>query len=736
MVVHAPTKPEHDRRVAAVEAAFRRHNVRVNPDKCVRGARSLQFLGYIVSRSGIQIDPQRIAPLIEGPVPSNARELQAFLGSVSYHARFVPGFSTLVEPLRVAVRADPFVWTDDLSSLVQEVQRAIASAPALSAFDPSRRTILTCDASDVGCGARLSQSTNDGLEEVVSYASKTFSQAEQKYSVVEKEALGCVWAVEKWRPYLWGRRFTIRTDHQALCSIYGLKGSNRVGRRVARWEARLSEYSFEIEYLPSARNLVADGLSRLPLPVTDWDDDDSLLIAHLTIPAAISEAEMCAASAADPTLSAVRDRVAGSWPRSAKDVDAATAPFFAVRQELSCKDSLLFRGERLVVPTALRAQVISNAHEAHQGLVRTKQRLRGKFWWPGMEREAQTMLQSCVLCSAHEAHVKPCRPPLQPIPLPVGVWRKVMVDLIGPLQGPAHERFGIVLVDMYSRWPEVAFCANVTADTLISFLRTLFSREGVPEELVSDNGPQFRSAALQDFLRRLGVRHIFSSTYSPQTCGMVERFNRTVKDAILAADMLRQPRALHVQVFLSSYRATVHPATGLSPFRAMRGREMRTVLDIVPVPEVSGEVGQQVADRARNYQAGYKQRYDARRSGKFPSWKRGDRVRVRNPRTGKVTGEPAVSIQKQTGPVSFRLEDGQRVHARRLFPAPVSGSQDEVVEPFLWPGEDEGRPMVRAEGQQRDPSTPRRGTPPPAPAVPVIPRRSQRTPRPPVRFSP
>ena len=101
---------------------------------------------------------------------------------------------------------------------------------------------------------------------MVSYASKAFSAAGKNYSTVEKEALGCVWAVEKWRVYLCGRRFTLRTDHQALCAIYGPKGSNRVGRRVARWEARMAEYAFDVQYIRSATNLVADGLSRLLLP--------------------------------------------------------------------------------------------------------------------------------------------------------------------------------------------------------------------------------------------------------------------------------------------------------------------------------------------------------------------------------------------------------------------------------------------------------------------------------------
>ena len=390
-----------------------------------------------------------------------------------------------------------------------------------------------------------------------------------------------------------------------------------------------------------------------------------------------------------------------------------------------------------MVPSELRSRVMANAHESHQGLVRTKQRLRDRFWWPGMDSEVHEMLRDCAHCSTHEGHTKLCRPPLHPIPLPAGPWRKVMIDLIGPLPGPPQERYGIVLVDMYSRWPEVAFCGDVTAATVIAFLRSLFAREGAPEELVSDNGPQFRSAELADFLKTVGVRQVFSSPYSPQTCGMVERLNRTVKGAILSAGMMRQPRGPHVQAFLQTYRSTTHPATGVSPFRAMRGREMRTALDVLPLPAA---LDSQLEAQAHKYQQGYRVKYDARRAGAAPTWSVGDRVRVRGPRTGTVTGEPAVLIARKTGPVSYRLADGRRVHARRLAAAPVAESTTEA-DPSSWPAGVEGDESTEVASPQ---STPRRLVQPPSPPeraqtpqspVPA-PRRSLRTPRPPVRFSP
>ncbi|KAF0287848.1 uncharacterized protein FJT64_013773 [Amphibalanus amphitrite] len=204
-------------------------------------------------------------------------------------------------------------------------------------------------------------------------------------------------------------------------------------------------------------------------------------------PSAISEEELSDASAADECLSVVRGYVSGQWPRQ-RDVDPRAAGFFQVRDELSVHGQLLLRGDRLVVPAALRERVLTNAHAGHQGVVRTKQRLRERFWWPRLDRQVRDLLKSCEVCSQHDGHVRRERPPLQPIPLPDGPWQRLMVDVIGPMRGPSSERYGIVLVDMYSRWPEVALCQDATADSICQFLETVFAREDGAEHVLPGGG--------------------------------------------------------------------------------------------------------------------------------------------------------------------------------------------------------------------------------------------------------
>ena len=188
-----------------------------------------------------------------------------------------------------------------------------------------------------------------------------------------------------------------------------------------------------------------------------------------------------------------------------------------------------------------------------------------------MDADAHALLRECTVCARHDEHAKPCRPPLQPIQLPSGPWKVLQMDFIGPLRGPPGARFGLVLCDLYSRWPEVALSADATASTVVEFLSSLFSREGVPEEIVSDNGPDFRSGELRSFLDSVGVKHVFSSPNSQQTCGMVERLNRTVKGAFQSARLAGQCQASFLRTFLREYRTTKHSATGCTPFLLNEG---------------------------------------------------------------------------------------------------------------------------------------------------------------------
>lgn len=232
----------------------------------------------------------------------------------------------------------------------------LIDSPALSLFDPDLPTVVSTDASDYGLGAVLAQVHENKTERIVAFASRTLSPAERKYSTIEKEALACVWAIEKWRTYLWGRKFLLGTDHQALTVLVSSKGTDRAGMRIARWEARLLCFNYDVIYRPGAQNCTADCLSRLPLPASDEDcmDAEPEFVTFMSsATATLSPAEFASTSATCAELSALRTQIARGWPSSSTSVDNILRPYFKLRDELSVQHDYVFRGSRLVVPVAL-----------------------------------------------------------------------------------------------------------------------------------------------------------------------------------------------------------------------------------------------------------------------------------------------------------------------------------------------------------------------------------------------
>ncbi|KAF0297419.1 uncharacterized protein FJT64_005121 [Amphibalanus amphitrite] len=324
----------------------------------------------------------------------------------------------------------------------------------------------------------------------------------------------------------------------------------------------------------------ADALSRLPAPVTEAADDESITVAaveaHLQ---AVTREELVSASRSDPQLQQLAEQIPRPWPTRYGDCPAALRPFYRFRGELGAVEDVLVRGERLLVPTSLRQRLLAAAHEGHQGIVLTKQRIKQHFWWPGLDAAVEEMVRACEVCASSDKTATPRNAPLHPVPLPEGPWEKVGIDFIGPMEGGGQrQRFAIVLVDYFSKWPEVGFCSSPSTEAAIEFLEVVASREGYPLQVVSDNGTAFVSAEFTAYLRRVGVQHVRVTPYHPRGAGAVERMNRVVKSALQTASKEKQDWSQAVRQFLRTYRSTPHATTGLSPSEMLHGRQLRTML--------------------------------------------------------------------------------------------------------------------------------------------------------------
>lgn len=675
VVVWGKTASEHDENLREVLKRISNAGLTLN-EKCVFDVDQISFLGHVVSSEGIAPMHSKVEAVTQAAVPKDAPALRSFLGLAGYYARFVPHYADVVEPLRKLLRKQQaFVWDEAAQHSFDAVKAALSSCSVIHMFDPELPVVVTTDASNTGLGAVLQQQAGKELR-TVAFASRSLTSAERKYSAGEKEALACLFACEHWHVYLWGRRFLLRTDHQALVTLMSSGGAGRRPLRIARWSARLLYYNFDIVYQKGSDNVVADALSRLAVTSAAEPELDEEVVS--VVLSCITKGQLQAATAESETLQTVIKYIASGWPAK-KILSPEVKPYHEVKEELSVIDNIVFRGDRIVVPETLTSELVVFAHDTHPGITRTKQRLRGKFWWPRMDTEVEHAVRSCHTCQAADKSAKPTNAPLQPVAFPELPWQKLAIDIVGPLNlQQASPRFVITLIDYHSKWPEVYFANTVTSEVVIDFLTNVFSREGYPEEIISDNGPQFKSQVFENFLKERGIKHGVSSVYYPQANGLVERFNRSLKDFIQLSVLEGRCVQSTVVEYLAVYRATPHSTTGVSPSVLLHRRQPRTRLDIVGLP--SKEFFQEPAlamrrlrARVQAKQMSMKTYTDERRAAKAPKFREGDYVRVR---TQAATGKAGRSyskprrIVKQLGPNSFRLEDGRTWNASKLVSVP------------------------------------------------------------------
>ena len=262
-------KSEQDQflKVELVLSKLKEANVVLNIQKCQFNQSAIPFLGYIISEKGISPSPEKVEAILNAPVPNNLGELLSFIGLVTYYSRFIHKFSEIMSPLYELTRKNvKFVWTKRQSVAYDIIRKAICSDKILSCFTGKHKLILEVDGSPVGVGAILLQVEN-GVEKPICFASKKLSSAESNYSQTDREGLAMVFGVSKFKYYLLGRDFELRTDHRPLLGLFGRnKGvPSNANARLIRWSILLSQYSYDLVHKSGKSNCAADYLSRLPI---------------------------------------------------------------------------------------------------------------------------------------------------------------------------------------------------------------------------------------------------------------------------------------------------------------------------------------------------------------------------------------------------------------------------------------------------------------------------------------
>ncbi|GFR83013.1 transposon Ty3-G Gag-Pol polyprotein [Elysia marginata] len=305
---------------------------------------------------------------------------------------YIKSCSTITEPLRKLTRnSQKWQWGKDQNKAFNKLKDKLTQVGVMAYFDPKKETEILVDASPCGLGAILTQQGK-----IVCYASRALTDVETRYSQTEREMLVVVYGVERFHMYLNGSPdFTVTTDHKPLLGI--IRSMKPCSARIARWRLRLMPYQFKLIYRPGKDEAnPADYLSRHPpaKPIRDNEGERYIrYIANTSVPNALSLDEVRKATSLDEQLKNVMSAImTGRWN------DKSVSAFKSVKEELSVFDGIILRQNRVVIPTSLQMQVIRLAHASHQGIVKTKQLIREKVWFPGIDQQVESHLRGCIPC--------------------------------------------------------------------------------------------------------------------------------------------------------------------------------------------------------------------------------------------------------------------------------------------------------------------------------------------------
>ncbi|KAL0561545.1 hypothetical protein IC582_001979 [Cucumis melo] len=636
ILIYSKTEAEHEEHLRMVLQTLRDNKLYAKFSKCEFWLKQVSFLGHVVSKAGVSVDPAKIEAVTGWTRPSTVSEVRSFLGLAGYYRRFVENFSRIATPLTQLTRKGvPFVWSKACEDSFQTLKQKLVTAPVLTVPDGSGSFVIYSDASKKGLGCVLMQQGK-----VVAYASRQLKSHEQNYPTHDLELAAVVFALKIWRHYLYGEKIQIFTDHKSLKYFFTQKELNM---RKRRWLELVKDYDCEILYHPGKANVVADALSR------KVSHSAALITRQAPLHRDLEWAEIAVSVGAVTTQLA---QLTVQPTLRQKIIDAQSNDPYLVEKRglaeagqtaefsLSSDGGLLFE-RRLCIPSdsAVKTELLSEAHSSpfsmHPGSTKMYQNLKRVYWWRNMKREVAEFVSKCLVCQQVKAPRQKPAGLLQPLSIPEWKWENVSMDFITGLPRTLRG-FTVIWVVVDRLTKSAHFVPGKSIYTASKWAQLYMSEivrlHGVPVSIV-----------LEDMLRACALE--FPGSWDSH---------------------------LHLMEFAynNSYQATI----GMAPFEALYGKCCRSPVcwDEVGEQRLMGpelvqstnEAIQKIRSRMHTAQSRQKSYADVRR--KDLEFEVGDKVFLkvapmrgvlRFERRGKLSPRfvGPFEILERIGPVAYRL---------------------------------------------------------------------------------
>jgi hypothetical protein len=682
IIIYSRTFPEHFQHIEEVCSLLHKANFKLNISKCEIARTEILFLGHIIKEGTIKPDPENIRGLAETPEPTSAEEAFRFVKAAEYYRKFIPKFSIIAAPLH---KYSPttlqqqknnkklkFELPEEARTAFHQLKHILTTDLILNLPDDNMPFKLQTDASMHGIGAVLLQITPNG-DRPLAYMSRKLTKAQINWPTIEQECYAIVQAVDKWDKYLRGREFILETDHEPLVNF---SNKEQLNKRCERWRLTLAEYRFKVKHIQGKKNNMADYLSRSPVEIAREDIDDKIIYESKStqteilsstldskyIPSKITAVMTRAQAKQQPPKELIPQ---GKGADDLSDEDPNRIVPFDMEDLRKCQeqddmvqgitkniqkhkhyvleDGLLLRKQNtplrsvpFVPPGRIRADILKIYHDtpgngAHFGRDKTTRKIQERYYWPTMVTDIRNHINSCLPCAQnnHRRQKPPGR--LKPIPPPDGIWKLLSMDFHGPITPTSRRgnRYIISLTDILSKFTIAKAVRDCSAATTVDFLTNdVILRYGTPTCILTDNGTHFTAQITNHLFKKLGVTHLYTTAYHPQTNGQIERFNATMDGKI--ATLCNEQRTdwnEMLQFVTFNYNTSIHATTKHTPFEMMHGRQavlpfdqQQALISVTHDPEHGKKIKdylEKLTEEARKNilksQQQYKTRYDLHR---------------------------------------------------------------------------------------------------------------------------
>ena len=579
ILIFTKTKEELEKITCRVLQILKNHNLYLKPEKCTFEAEKIEFLGLIISENRIEMDPVKIEGVRSWPAPKTVKQLQSFLGFINFYRRFIEGFAKIARPLNdLTKKSTKWTWEEKHQMAFEALKSRVTSAPILIQPDVHRPFRLETDASDYAIGAVLSQQCEDEKWRPVGYISKSLSDAERNYPIHDKELLSVIRALEEWRHLLEGANHVvdIYNDHQNL--TYFMQAQN-LNRRQARWSLYLSRFNFVLHHRAGRSSGKPDALSRrVDLQQERPDNQGQTLLPPSTLVRATGGVILQTQDT--DFLSRVKKGTAMIKESETEALKKGNG------QDEDWKEGegfMTYKG-RVYVPqdSQLRHDIVQAHHDSpvagHPGRWKTLDLVVRSYWWPGISRYISQYVKGCDKCNRTKTYPTAPAGRLAPNTIPERRWQVVTTDLISGL--PKSQGFDAiwVAVDRLSKRIRVAPTTSEIDSVGIArlFRDHVWRNHGLPDQIISDRGPQFVSAFTRELNRLLGIQTSLSTAFHPQTDGQTERVNQEIEQYLRIFINQRQDDwAEWLPLAEFSYNNRIHASTRRTPFELDSGQHPR-----------------------------------------------------------------------------------------------------------------------------------------------------------------